>query len=126
MRIIHTADWHLCDRLGRIDRTQDLEARVGRVAALCEEHAADVLLVAGDLFSEQASVDDMTRALTHLRDVFKPFFARGGTVLAITGNHDRDARINLVRAGMMLAAPPTAAGGRLTPGRFYLANGTIL
>ena len=27
MRIIHTADWHLCDRLGRIDRTTDLKTR---------------------------------------------------------------------------------------------------
>jgi exonuclease SbcD len=125
MRIVHTADWHLCDRLGRIDRTKDLESRVERVAALCEEHSADVLLIAGDLFSEQASVDDMTRALEHVRKVFSPFFARGGTVLAITGNHDRDGRVNLVRAGMSLASPPNAAGGRLAPGRFYLVNGTI-
>jgi hypothetical protein len=35
MRLIHTADWLLCDRLGRIDRTKDLETRVERVAALC-------------------------------------------------------------------------------------------
>ena len=62
MKIIHTADWHLCDRLGRIDRTADLKARVERVAELCEQHAADVLLVAGDLFSEQASLDQMTDA----------------------------------------------------------------
>lgn len=123
MRLIHTADWHLCDRLGRIDRTKDLEARVEKVAALCEEHAADVLLIAGDLFSEQASVDDMTRALNHIREVFKPLFARGGTVLAITGNHDRDGRINMVRAGMTLAAPGAGAGGHLAGGRMYLING---
>src|SRR5687767_1899245 len=120
MRIVHTADWHLCDRLGRIDRTADLTARVERVAALCEEHSADLLLVAGGLFSEQALVDDMTRALNHLRDVFKPFFARGGTVLAVTGNHDRDARINMVRAGMTLAAPDAGATGVLPGGRMYL------
>jgi exonuclease SbcD len=123
MRIIHTADWHLCDRLGRIDRTQDLEARVERVAAMCEEHTADVLLIAGDLFSEQAQVDDMTRALNHLRDVFRPFFGRGGAILAITGNHDRDGRINMVRAGMTLAAPDAGAGGLLPGGRMYLING---
>ena len=123
MRIIHTADWHLCDKLGRIDRTDDLKARVGCVAALCEEHRADVLLVAGDLFSEQASVDEMTRALNHLRDVLKPFFARGGTLLAITGNHDRDGRINMVRAGMTLAAPDAGATGVLPGGRMYLING---
>jgi exonuclease SbcD len=74
MRIIHTADWHLCDRLHRVDRTDDLMARVRVVADLCEQHETDVLLIAGDLFSEQASVESMTHALTDLREAFAPFF----------------------------------------------------
>jgi exonuclease SbcD len=123
MRIIHTADWHLCDRLGRIDRTMDLQLRVEHVAKLCMEREADVLLIAGDLFSEQASVDDMTRALTHLRTTFTPFFQRGGTILTITGNHDRDGRINMVRAGMTLASPVAGQDGNLHQGRMYLING---
>lgn len=123
MRIIHTADWHLCDRLGRVDRTADLKARVERVAELCEEHAADVLLVAGDLFSEQASIDQMTDALGHLGQTFRPFFDRGGTLLAITGNHDRDGKINFLRSVMPLVAPPVRAGTRLPTGRLYLLNG---
>jgi exonuclease SbcD len=123
MKILHSADWHLCDRLGRIDRTKDLQARVERVAQLCIEREADVLLIAGDLFSVQASVDDMTRALAHLRTSFTPFFQRGGTVLAITGNHDRDRRINMVRAGMTLASPVAGQDGNLPGGRMYLLNG---
>jgi DNA repair protein SbcD/Mre11 len=123
VRIIHTADWHLCDRLGRIDRTRDLEQRVEVVARLCVEHAADVLLIAGDVFSEQASVDDMTRSLNHIRRTFRDFFASGGTILAITGNHDRDSRINMVRAGMTLAAPAAGHDVILPPGRMYLLNG---
>jgi exonuclease SbcD len=123
MRIIHTADWHLCDRLGRIDRTKDLQARVESVARLCMDREADVLLIAGDLFSEQATVDDMTRALTHLRITFTPFFQRGGTILTITGNHDRDGRINLVRAGMTLASSIASQDSNLTQGRMYLING---
>lgn len=123
MRMIHTADWHLCDRLGRIDRTPDLEARVEIVAKLCFEHQIDVLLIAGDLFSEQASVEEMTQALNHLQRTFSPFFARGGTILAVTGNHDRDIRINMVRAGMTLAAPTAGKEGVLPSGRMYLVNG---
>jgi exonuclease SbcD len=126
VRIIHTADWHLCDRLGRIDRTKDLQVRVKRVAQLCMEREADVLLIAGDLFSDQASADDMTRALTHLRTTFTPFFQRGGTVLAITGNHDRDGRINMVRAGMTLASPVAGQDGNLPGGRMYLINGRTI
>ena len=123
MKIIHTADWHLCDRLGRIDRTGDLFARVERVAQFCQERHADVLLIAGDVFDDQASVEDMTRALNRLREVFAPFFACGGTILALTGNHDRDGRINMVRAGMTLAAPAAGRDGVLEAGRMYLLNG---
>jgi exonuclease SbcD len=55
--------------------------------------------------------------------VFTPFFSRGGTVLAITGNHDRDGRINIVRAGMTLASPVAGQDGNLPGGRMYLLNG---
>ena len=121
MRILHTADWHLCDRLGRLDRTDDLKKRVERVAEYCEEHRVEVLLVAGDLFYERATPDEMADALRHVQRAFGAFFARGGTVLAITGNHDDDAKIELVRAGMSLAA--SVPYGDLPPGRLYLQNG---
>jgi exonuclease SbcD len=121
MRIIHTADWHLCDWLRHVNRTADLRSRVEIVAGLCEEHRADALLIAGDLFSEQASVEDMTQALTHLYEVFAPFFARGGMILAVTGNHDKEARIEMLRAGMRLAAPAVSSR-RFLPGRMYLLN----
>ena len=123
MRILHTADWHLCDRLGRLDRTDDLKARVERVAELCDEHAVELLLIAGDLFCEHATVVEMTDAFDHVRKSLAGFFARGGTILAITGNHDRDAKINMVRSGMMLAVPQPGAGGVLPGGRMYLLNG---
>lgn len=126
MKIIHTADWHLCDRLGHIDRTADLNARVERVAQLCQERQADVLIIAGDVFSKDASVDDMKPGLTMLREVFTPFFARGGTIFALTGNHDHDARIDMVRAGMSLAAPSAGRDGRLETGRMYILNGRAI
>jgi DNA repair protein SbcD/Mre11 len=121
MKLIHTADWHLCDRLHQVNRTADLTARVEVVAELCEKHHVDALLIAGDLFSEQATVEDMTQALTHLHEAFASFFDRGGTILAVTGNHDREARIEMLRAGMRLAAP-VAGSRRFLPGRMYLLN----
>jgi exonuclease SbcD len=122
MRLIHTADWHLCDRLGRIDRTDDLKARVELVAACCEKHRADLLLIAGDLFNKQAKPEQIAAALAHVRGSFEPFFARGGTILAITGNHDDDPHIEVVRAGLRLAAP-VLPGGTFQRGRTYLLNG---
>ena len=126
MRIVHTADWHLCDRLGRIDRTDDLHNRVERVAQICQESQADVLLIAGDIFSKQASVEDMTRSLKRVREFFAPFFARGGTILALTGNHDHDGRINMVQTGMILAVPDAGREGHLNGGRMYLINGRAI
>ena len=35
MRILHTADWHLGDRLGRIDRTDDLRRADARSSLAC-------------------------------------------------------------------------------------------
>ncbi len=122
MRIVHTADWHLCDRLGRIDRTADLNERVSRVAALCEHEAADVLVIAGDLFYERADANEIASALAHVHKVFTPFFERGGTILAVTGNHDDDGKIDLVRRGLFLASP-MPSGGTFARGRMYLQNG---
>lgn len=120
MRIIHTADWHLCNRLGRVDRTRDLRTRVEAVAGLCDTHRADVLVIAGDLFCDGATVDEMGDALEHLHATFNEFFARGGTVVGVTGNHDREARVGLVRHGMRLADP--GGGRRFEPGRMYLLS----
>jgi len=123
MRIIHTADWHLCEWVRQVDRTDDLTARVKLVADLCEEHRVDVLLIAGDLFSNDTlvTVEVMTEALIHLHDTFASFFTRGGIILAVTGNHDRDDRIEMLRAGMRLAAP-TMGSRAFLPGRMYLLN----
>jgi exonuclease SbcD len=124
MRIIHTADWHLGDHLHRLDRTEDLRRRVGEVARVCEERAADVLVIAGDLFSNHSlfGTEDMTGELEHLLKAFDPFLRRGGTILAITGNHDLDKHIEFIRAGMQLAALPRGGSAPLPPGRMYLQN----
>ncbi len=123
MLILHTADWHLGDVLTRLDRTDDLRKRVREVAALCESRQVDLVVIAGDVFSDHSAVtyEKMTAELEHIHEAFAAFFARGGTILAITGNHDKDIRSDLIRAGMKLAAAPTR--GALNPGRMYLQNG---
>jgi exonuclease SbcD len=122
MRILHTADWHLNDRLGRIDRTDDLRKAVERVAAHCREQKADVLLVAGDLFSELARPDALRETIRHWQDVFADFLEGGGTILTLTGNHDNENFCRTLRHAMTLAAPTVGkTGERVPPGRLYLA-----
>jgi exonuclease SbcD len=128
MRILHTADWHLGDRLGRIDRTTDLRRAVERITAYCGEQAVEVLLVAGDLFSEMARPDSLRASIEHLQQTFQPFLLGGGTILALTGNHDNENFCQTLRLVMTLAAPAAGQPGALHPaGRLYLAtNPTLL
>src|SRR5579862_5435405 len=127
MRILHTADWHLGDRLGRIDRTDDLRRAVERVADYCRDEKVDVLLVAGDLFSELAGPDALRDSIRHLQEVFYGFLRQGGTILALTGNHDKENFCQTLRHAMHLAAPiADDSGGVVQPGRLYLATGPSL
>jgi DNA repair protein SbcD/Mre11 len=127
MRIVHTADWHLGDRLGRIDRTDDLRKAVERVAACCVEEKADVLLVAGDLFSELAGPESLRETIRHLQDTFLPFMRGGGTVLTLTGNHDKENFCQTLQLAMRLASPGVGLSGEVVPhGRLYLATGPTL
>jgi exonuclease SbcD len=123
MRILHTADWHLGDRLGRIDRTEDLRRAVERVAQICTEQQADVLLVAGDLFSEMSRPEGLRESIEHLQATFTPFLLQGGTILALTGNHDNETFCRTLQLVMTLAAPAARReGDLLPPGRLYLAT----
>jgi DNA repair protein SbcD/Mre11 len=123
MRVLHTADWHLGDRLGRIDRTQDLRAAVERVGTYCRDEKVDVLLVAGDLFSELARPDGLRETIEHWQTVFRGFLAGGGTILTLTGNHDNENFCRTLTHAMNLAAPTLGEMGELVPpGRLYLAT----
>jgi len=122
MKILHTADWHLGDLLGRIDRTHDLRAAVERVAVHCKEQAVDVLLVAGDLFSELARPDGLRETIRHWQEVFRSFLEGGGTIFTLTGNHDNENFCQTLVSAMSLAAPTVGRiGETVPPGRLYLA-----
>jgi exonuclease SbcD len=123
MRILHTADWHLGDRLGRIDRTQDLRRAVERVGDYCRSESVDVLLVAGDLFSELARPDSLRETIEHWQTVFRDFLFQGGTILTLTGNHDNENFCRTLTHAMNLAAPAIVGPGELAAsGRLYLAT----
>ena len=126
MRILHTADWHLGDRLGSrgIDRTDDLRRAVERIADYCRHEAIDVLLIAGDLFSDKLGLQkDLSETVGHLGDTFRPFLLGGGTILALTGNHDKEIPAQTLRSTLALAAPePLEPGALVAPGRLYLAT----
>lgn len=123
MKILHTADWHLGSRLGRVNRSEDLRLAVERILDYCERDNIDVLLIAGDLFDNVCRSDDVCDAIDHLKEVVRPFLGRGGTILTTTGNHDGETFCKTLRHTLALADPsPTRPGDRLAPGRFHLVT----
>lgn len=120
MRILHTSDWHLNDRLDRIKRQPDIAARLEEIAGYLDEHRVDVMIVSGDIFSTFERLDEVRAALEDAQRIFKPFLLRGGTIIGISGNHDSEPLFNLLRATLDLASPLEPQGAR-PRGRLYLA-----
>ncbi len=120
MRILHTSDWHLNDRLDRVKRQPDIAARLEEIAGYLDEHRVDIMIVSGDIFSTFERLDEVRAALEDVQRIFKPFLLRGGTIIGISGNHDSEPLFNLLRAALDLASPLEPQGAR-PRGRLYLA-----
>ncbi|MCX6365151.1 MAG: exonuclease subunit SbcD [Armatimonadetes bacterium] len=121
MRILHTADWHLNHRLGRVSLKEDLEAAVRKIAGLLDEHQVDVLLIAGDLFKGGETREQLAASTKFLSATFTPFLKRGGTVLAISGNHDSEPFFETLRDASGLFDRAEVDNEIYPAGRFYLA-----
>ncbi len=106
MKIIHTADWHLGDHLGPIDRTDDGFRAIERIMACCDEHDADVLLVAGDVIEDYHG-DTLTRLVARLAALLRPRMERGMHAVFIPGNHDREHLFQLVETMQALSGSET-------------------
>lgn len=85
MKVLHTADWHVGKKLGRIDRIDETSAVLDELASIAEEEVPDLILVAGDLFDRAlppfASMELVLTTLVRLAE-------SGAPVVAVAGNHD--------------------------------------
>jgi len=121
MKILHTSDWHLNEKQGHVDRQPDIVNRLEEIAGYLEQHQVDVMLISGDLFSNTVRLDQARSAFADVSRIFRPFLVRGGTMIAISGNHDSEDLFNMCRTAMDLAAPQEASATKpKLPGRLYL------
>ena len=85
MRFLHTADWHVGKKLGRIERRDEFAAVMDELVGIAHDADIDVVLVAGDLFDRAAasteSIGVVIQALLRLA-------SEGRTVVTMPGNHD--------------------------------------
>src|SRR5260370_16279227 len=108
MIILHTGDWHLNYRLGRIDMTPMLQDAVRQIAGYLSAHEVDVLVIAGDLFCGRESREQLSRSVRFLKETLGPFLLDGGTIVAINGNHDnRTCFESLLKAPQPSSPIPT-------------------
>lgn len=109
IRFLHTSDWHLGNRLGTQDRLSDQLARLREIVAHIERESVDVLLVAGDIFSERLERDGLARIVEHLAALLRPLVTNGLQVVLLAGNHDREHVFVLLQALKELVAPDAAS-----------------
>ena len=107
MRIIHTSDWHLGRQFGPISLRADQEAFTDWFVELCRDQAADLVVIAGDLYDRAIAP---VESIELFRDTVGRLLAQGTMVAAVTGNHDGPDRV----------APH---GELLDLSRFYLRGG---
>lgn len=109
MRFLHLADLHLGKRVNGFDLLDDQRAILQQVLALCGEHRADAVLLAGDLYD----TPQPPAAAVLLLDWFLTELAgRQIPVLAVSGNHDSAERLDY--AARLLARQGVYLAGRFT------------
>ncbi|MDQ2913752.1 MAG: exonuclease SbcCD subunit D [Chloroflexota bacterium] len=107
IRLLHTSDWHLGDRLGTEDRLPDQLARLEEICAAMDRESVDVLMVAGDVFDESRA-EPFARVVRQLAKLLKPRIEAGLTTVFIAGNHDREYIFPLLSGLQDLIAPDSA------------------
>ncbi|MEM1215860.1 MAG: exonuclease SbcCD subunit D C-terminal domain-containing protein [Bacteroidota bacterium] len=92
MKILHTSDWHLGQRLLQLDRTEEFARALDWLLTTIREQAIDVLVVAGDIF-DIGNPPNPARQLyyTFLRRVL---LTQCRHVVITGGNHDSPAMLN--------------------------------
>ncbi len=96
MRFLHTSDWHLGASTAGISRRDDHALFFRWLLASAEEHDADALIVAGDVFdTPQPSADAQRQFFEFLQAAGE---SRLRHVVMIAGNHDSPSRFEAPRA----------------------------
>src|SRR6266536_498895 len=108
MKILHTSDWHLGARIGRLDRADDAFARIDQIIQVLDQEQVDLLLIAGDVFDETRT-SPLGGLVRRLAERLAPRVADGLRAVFLAGNHDRDASVfPLLQATSQLFGPAAA------------------
>lgn len=90
MKFLHLADLHIGKVVNEISMLEDQRFILGQILDLAEEHEADALVIAGDVYDKAIPTEEAVRVLS---DFLTEAARRGRKVLMISGNHDSEERL---------------------------------
>ena len=91
MRILHTSDWHIGHRLYEQRRIEEHRQFLDWLLTTLQEHAVDVLLVAGDIFDTALPSSEATDL--YYQFLFRLYNETHAHAVITAGNHDSPTRL---------------------------------
>ena len=95
MRILHTADWHIGQRLHERQRTDEHEQFLNWLLKKIQEHQVELLLVSGDIFDTALPSSESTNL--YYRFLYRLFDETDAYTVITAGNHDSPRHLEAPR-----------------------------
>ena len=95
MRILHTADWHIGQRLHERQRTDEHEQFLDWLLEKIQEYQVELLLVSGDIFDTALPSSESTNL--YYRFLYRLFDETDAYTVITAGNHDSPRHLEAPR-----------------------------
>ena len=95
MRILHTADWHIGQRLHERQRTDEHKEFLEWLLNTIQEHQVELLLVSGDIFDTALPSSESTNL--YYRFLYRLFSETDAYTVITAGNHDSPRHLEAPR-----------------------------
>ena len=95
MKILHTADWHIGQRLHERQRTDEHEKFLDWLLKTIQEHKVELLLVSGDIFDTSLPSAESTNL--YYRFLYRLFDETEAYTVITAGNHDSPRHLEAPR-----------------------------
>lgn len=95
MKIMHTADWHLGDKINGYNRIQEQKEIAQELINIVEKEDIDIVVISGDIYNNAIPTSEAEELFF---ETVEKMSRDGNTVVfAISGNHDDPERLQAAR-----------------------------
>lgn len=94
MKVLHTSDWHLGQKLYEYDRKEEQIHFLRQIADIVKTEKPDVMIVSGDIFHVATpSIETQTLFVEELLNIHNQYDTM--TIVVTAGNHDSYSRLEI-------------------------------